>query len=96
MISAGSSLRSLINAAEIAVMPGVHDTLSALIAEACGAKAIATGGYSATASLLGRPDCSQLSLTELADYYSRITERVSIPLLADADTGFGDVTWQCY
>ena len=92
MKSAGSRLRALIEAPEIAVLPGVHDTLSALVAELSGAKALAAGGYSATASLLGRPDSSQLSLTELADFYARITERVSVPLLADADTGFGNVT----
>ena len=74
------------------MLPGVHDTLSALVAEFSGAKALAAGGYSATAALLGRPDSSQLSLTELADFYARITERVSVPLLADADTGFGNVT----
>ena len=92
MKSAGSRLRALIEAPEIAVLPGVHDTLGALVAEFSGAKALAAGGYSATASLLGRPDSSQLSLTELADFYARITERVSVPLLADADTGFGNVT----
>ena len=92
MKPAGSRLRVLIDAPDIVVLPGVHDTLSALVAEVCGAKALAAGGYSATASLLGRPDSSQLSLTELADFYARITERVSVPLLADADTGFGNVT----
>lgn len=92
MTTQGAGLRALIEAPEIAVLPGVHDTLSALVAERAGAKALAAGGYSATASLLGRPDSSQLSLTELADYYARITERVSVPLLADADTGFGNVT----
>lgn len=92
MNTAGTRLRALIDAPEIAVLPGVHDTLAALVAERCGAKAIATGGYSATASLLARPDSSQLSLTELADYYARVTERVNVPVLADADTGFGNVT----
>ncbi|MEX0339940.1 MAG: oxaloacetate decarboxylase [Arenibacterium sp.] len=92
MTSAGSRLRALIDAPEITVLPGVHDTLTALVAESCGAKALAAGGYSATSSLLARPDSSQLSLTELADYYARITERVQAPILADADTGFGNVT----
>ncbi|MEM1049690.1 MAG: oxaloacetate decarboxylase [Pseudomonadota bacterium] len=92
MTSAGTRLRALIDAPEIAVLPGVHDTLSALVAEKSGAKAIAAGGYSATASLLGRPDSSQLSLTELADFYARIVERVGVPVLVDADTGFGNVT----
>lgn len=92
MTTAGARLRTLIEAPEITVLPGVHDTLSALIAQNCGAKAIAAGGYAATASLLGRPDSSQLSLTELGDYYARITDRVEIPVLADGDTGFGNVT----
>ena len=92
MKTAGADLRALIEAPEITILPGVHDTLSALVAQSCGAKAIASGGYSATASLLGRPDSSQLSLTELGDYYARIVDRVEIPMLADGDTGFGNVT----
>ena len=78
MKTAGADLRALIEAPEITILPGVHDTLSALVAQSCGAKAIASGGYSATASLLGRPDSSQLSLTELGDYYARIIDRVEI------------------
>lgn len=92
MTTAGARLRTLIKAPEITVLPGVHDTLSALVAQNCGAKAIAAGGYAATASLLGRPDSSQLSLTELGDYYARMTDRIEIPVLADGDTGFGNVT----
>lgn len=92
MTTAGARLRTLIEAPEITVLPGVHDTLSALVAQSCGAKAIAAGGYAATASLLGRPDSSQLSLTELGDYYGRMTDRIDIPILADGDTGFGNVT----
>ena len=92
MTTMAAQLRSLIEAPEIVVLPGVHDTLSALIAERCGAKAIAAGERAATASLLGRPDSSQLSLTELGDYYARITDRIEVPVLADADTGFGNVT----
>ena len=92
MTTTGAQLRQLIEAPEITVLPGVHDTLSALIAQNCGAKAISAGGYAATASLLGRPDSSQLSLTELGDYYARMTDRIEIPILADGDTGFGNVT----
>ena len=92
MTSAGAQFRALIDAPEITVLPGVHDTLSALIAQNCGAKAVAAGGYAATATLLGRPDSSQLSLTELGDHYARLTDRIEIPILADGDTGFGNVT----
>ena len=85
-------LRELIAEPEILVMPGVHDALGARIAEAAGFSAVTAGGYGATATLLGRPDSSQLSLTELSAMYSRLCDATSLPLLADADTGFGNVT----
>jgi 2-methylisocitrate lyase-like PEP mutase family enzyme len=85
-------LKALIAAPEILVMPGVHDALGCRLAEAAGFSAITAGGYGATATLLGRPDSSQLSLTELSEMYSRFCDATSLPLLADADTGFGNVT----
>src|SRR4029078_6185133 len=57
-------LKPLIAAPAILVIPGVHDALGARIAEAAGFSAVTAGGYGATAALLGRPDSSQLSLTE--------------------------------
>ena len=62
------------------------------VAEAAGFSAVTAGGYGATATLLGRPDSSQLSLTELSEMYSRLCDATALPLLADADTGFGNVT----
>ena len=85
-------LKQLIAAPEILVMPGVHDALGARLAEGAGFEAITAGGYGATATLLGRPDSSQLSLTELSEMYSRLCDATTLPLLADADTGFGNVT----
>lgn len=85
-------LKELIAAPRILVMPGVHDALGARIAEAAGFDAVTQGGYSATATLLGAPDSSQLSLTEMASMYERLAEATSLPILADADTGFGNVT----
>jgi methylisocitrate lyase len=85
-------LRDLIAAPDILIMPGVHDALGARLAEAAGFSAITAGGYGATATLLGRPDSSQLSLTELSEMYSRLCDATALPLLADADTGFGNVT----
>ena len=55
-------------------------------------EAIVQAGDSATATLLGRPDSSQLSLTELSEMYSRLADATELPILADADTGFGNVT----
>jgi methylisocitrate lyase len=85
-------LKALIAAPDILVMPGVHDALGCRLAEAAGFSALTAGGYGATATLLGRPDSSQLSLTELASMYGRMCEATSLPMLADADTGFGNVT----
>lgn len=85
-------LKQLVAAPDILVMPGVHDALGCRLAEAAGFSAVTAGGYGATATLLGRPDSSQLSLTELAGMYSRFCDATPLPLLADADTGFGNVT----
>jgi len=85
-------LKQLIAASDIVVMPGIHDALGARLAEAAGFAAVTAGGYGATATLLGRPDSSQLSLTELSEMYSRFCDATTLPLLADADTGFGNVT----
>lgn len=74
---------------EILVLPGAHDSLGARIIQQTGFKAVTMGGYSASAALLGQPDVSLLSLTEMADCYRRVTETVDIPLFVDGDTGFG-------
>ncbi len=84
--------RQLIEAPEILVLPGVHDALGAKIAERAGFLAITCGGYASTAGLIGEPDTSQLTATELADHYARLCDAVSIPVFGDGDTGFGNVT----
>ena len=84
--------RQLLNAPEILLLPGVHDALSVRLAEHAGFDAITCGGYSATASLLGRPDTSLLTMSEMADMYARLCDASPLPLFADADTGFGNVT----
>lgn len=87
-----SSLKSMVLAKDILVMPGVYDALSARIAEQCGHRAVFLGGFSATGALLAEPDSSQLSLGELADHVARICDATSLPVFVDADTGFGNVT----
>jgi len=82
--------RDLIEAEEILVLPGIFDALSARLAAEAGFQAVVGGGYSATASLIGAPDIGQLGLAEMADHYRRVTDAIDIPILADADTGFGD------
>jgi methylisocitrate lyase len=84
--------RQLMEAPEILVLPGVHDALSLRIAEAAGFKAVAAGGYAATASLLGAPDVGQLTMTEMAEMYTRLADRSELPIFADADTGHGNTS----
>lgn len=81
--------RHLLNSPDILVLPGAHDALTARIISQCGFKAYVAGGYSATAGLLGAPDISQLSMTEMADFYARLSDASPLPILADADTGYG-------
>jgi methylisocitrate lyase len=84
--------RLLIEAPEILVLPGVHDALSARIAEEAGFAAITCGGYAATASLLGAPDVAQLGMSEMAEMYARLADCTELPIFADADTGYGNTT----
>lgn len=84
--------KQLVLAPEILLLPGVQDALTARIAESAGFAAITCGGYATTATLLGAPDTSQLGMTEMADQYARICDAVEVPVFADADTGFGNVT----
>ncbi|MBV5259019.1 carboxyvinyl-carboxyphosphonate phosphorylmutase [Synechococcus moorigangaii CMS01] len=70
--------------------PGVYDALSALLAEQAGFEAAYLSGASVAYTQLGRPDIGLVSLDHLADVTRRITERVSLPLIVDADTGFGN------
>jgi len=86
-----SLLRKYILEDSILVMPGAHDALTAKIVEQSGFKALTIGGYSASASLLGKPDLSFLSLTEMADCVRRIADIVDIPIFTDGDTGHGNV-----
>ncbi len=84
--------KRLIDSPEILLLPGVHDTLSARIGAGVGFKAMTGGGFSASASLLGRPDTSLLSVTEMTNHYERICEVIDVPFFGDGDTGFGNVT----
>lgn len=84
--------RRLLEAPEILMLPGAHDALTARIIAQCGFKAYTAGGYSATAGMLGAPDISQLSMTEMADFYARLGDASPLPVLADADTGYGGPT----
>src|SRR5271167_3257478 len=83
-------LRELLNNAQPVLAPGCHDALSARLVEYCGFDTVYMGGFATTASILGRPDVGLLSGTEMIDHARSITEAVNIPVIADADTGYGN------
>jgi len=87
-----TNLKKLILDKEILIMPAAYDAVSARIIEQVGFKAVTLGGYAASASLLGKPDVSLLTLTEMATYTRNITEAVDIAVFVDGDTGHGNVT----
>ena len=70
--------------------PGVYDALSALIAEQAGFEALYLSGASIAYSRLGRSDIGLTTVTEVAQTLAHITDRVRVPVIVDADTGFGN------
>ncbi len=73
------------------IAPGVYDGVTARLVEQAGFDAAYLTGFGATASLLGRSDIGLLTETEMADAVRRICAAVDVPLIADADTGYGGV-----
>jgi 2-methylisocitrate lyase-like PEP mutase family enzyme len=72
------------------ILPGAYDGLSARLVEAAGFDAVYMTGFGSTATLLGKPDVGLLSGSEMADNARRLASAVGIPLVADADTGYGN------
>jgi 2-methylisocitrate lyase-like PEP mutase family enzyme len=70
--------------------PGIYDALTALVAEQAGFEALYLSGASIAYTRLGRSDVGLTTATEVADSLARITERVSLPVIVDGDTGFGN------
>ena len=70
--------------------PGVYDALSALVAEQSGFEALYLSGASIAYTRLARSDVGLTTFTEVEDVLARITERVRLPVIVDADTGFGN------
>jgi 2-methylisocitrate lyase-like PEP mutase family enzyme len=72
------------------VVPGAYDALSARLVELARFDAVYMTGFGAAASLLGRPDIGLLTGTEMADQARRLVSAVDVPVIADADTGYGN------
>lgn len=82
--------RSLLAHPATIVVPGAYDALSALLIEAAGFPAVYMTGFGVAASLLGRPDVGLTTMSEMVDSARRIVQAVSVPVIADADTGYGN------
>ncbi len=85
-----SRLRELLAAPQPLVAPGAYDGLSARLVEQAGFDAVYMTGFGTTASLIGRPDVGLLGGAEMVDNARRITAAVDVPVIADADTGYGN------
>jgi 2,3-dimethylmalate lyase len=83
-------LRELLASGEPVVAPGSYDALSARLVEQAGFDVVYMTGFGSTASLAGRPDVGLLTGTEMADNVRRIVAAVDVPVIADADTGYGN------
>jgi len=71
------------------ILPGAPDALAARVIEALGFEAVYITGAGVTNARLGMPDLALITLTELADAVEAVREAVAIPIVVDADTGFG-------
>jgi 2-methylisocitrate lyase-like PEP mutase family enzyme len=84
------TLRQLVNRREGLVVPGAYDGVSARLVEQAGFPVVYMTGYGVSASRLGLPDMGFAGLAEMADQARNMAAAVSIPLIADADTGYGN------
>ena len=82
-------LKSIIKT-ETLLAPGIYDALSGLIAEQSGAQAVYLSGASIAYTRFGRSDVGLVSVSEVHDTLAAVTDRIKIPVIVDADTGFGN------
>jgi carboxyvinyl-carboxyphosphonate phosphorylmutase len=84
------SLRPLLAGPEPILAPGAYDALTARLVEEAGFPTVYMTGFGTSAALLGRPDVGLLTLSQMADNAARIADAVEVPVIADADTGYGN------
>ena len=83
-------LKKRLEQPDVLLAPGVYDALSALVAEQAGFEALYLSGASIAYTLLGRADVGLTTVSEVVNTLAHITDRVTIPVIVDADTGFGN------
>ena len=84
-------LRHLLAGEDIVMAPGAHDALTARIAEMCGFEAVYMTGAGTVNTQLGMPDHSIITLTEMVQSAARLAKATKLPIVSDADTGYGGV-----
>ncbi len=85
-----SNLKTRLASGPALLAPGAYDAFSALLVEQAGFEAIYISGASISYTQIGRPDVGLMTSSQVADIIGRVADRVSIPLIVDADTGFGN------
>jgi methylisocitrate lyase len=83
-------LRRMLDEPEIIVLPGAYDALTARLAERAGFRAVFTTGFGFAATVLGVPDYGLLTMSETMDRVRHVVRTLSVPLVADMDTGYGN------
>jgi 2-methylisocitrate lyase-like PEP mutase family enzyme len=86
----GCKLQELLDSGEMVLAPGCYDALGARLIEEAGFPAVYMTGFGSSASRLGRPDVGLLGLSEMVDNARRIAQATELPVIADADTGYGN------
>ncbi len=86
----GTRLRQRLASPKPLLAPGVYDPLSALLAQQAGFEALYLSGGAVAYTQLGRSDVGLTTASETAEVLARITDRVDLPVIVDADTGYGN------
>jgi 2-methylisocitrate lyase-like PEP mutase family enzyme len=91
-MTTGTALRERLDREDLLVCPGVHDPMTAAVADQIGFDAIYMTGYGTSLSTIGYPDAGFVTMPEMIDNAAHIQERIDVPLIADADNGYGNAT----
>lgn len=83
-------LKNMISERKALVCPGAHDAISAMLIERAGFKALQVSGFGLSASYLGLPDMAFIGFSDVVHFTKNIIDAVNIPVMADADTGYGN------
>ncbi len=86
----GPTLLELLGSGEMVLAPGCYDALGARLIEEAGFPAVYMTGFGSAAARLGRPDVGLMTMSEMVDNARRIVQAVEVPVIADADTGYGN------